>query len=81
MSESQTITPQHPLDVRDESQTPPPQDQKEDSGLSLETDRSDLVGEGDQGGDNPFDIELTQVLKICFMVNVLNFHTPKCLTK
>ena len=64
MSESQTATPQSLHGVGDDSQTPTPQNeiQKEDSGL--ESDRIFLDGGGDQGGGNPFDIELTQVKKI-----------------
>ena len=51
MSEPQAETPQSHLIAGDGSQAPTPQS----------TDGIDREGSGDHEGDNPFDIELTQV--------------------
>ena len=59
MSEAQTETPQSHLEVGDESQHSTPHSLGEKQYSGFETDRTDKEGGGD--GDNPFDIELTQV--------------------
>lgn len=61
MSEGQTETPQSHLTVGDGSQPPTPQSLGEKQGSGFETDGTDKEGGGDHDGDNPFDIELTEV--------------------